>query len=306
VNTTETKIQTAARVAGDAILAGDPGAVFNRRARRDQALALLDDWQANGLPAGAWKLDKAKVITRMRRLVSLPHTLNQGYLDSCNYVCILYLCLLRFPVETVTAARNLYERGVAELGGLQLRPSEVLRNTTEDAIVADDQAARAASRDAGHWIPPPMDSTDWMLQVALFQAIARKPGFTGLGESRKDMGLSDSITWRNHIAELPQLFAGIDLTTAVPLRDAFDDHFANQLAKPNPQVELLIWLQPSVFPYASFSLTGLHAVVVHGRARRLGGNVDLAVYSYGGLEVLTVSYSHLRTALQALIAVTVA
>ena len=137
MNTTETKIQTAARVAGDAILAGDPGAVFNRRARRDQALALLDDWQANGLPAGAWKLDKAKVITRMRRLVSLPHTLNQGYLDSCNYVCILYLCLLRFPVETVTAARNLYERGVAELGGLQLRPEAFKDSQIERSVRRD-------------------------------------------------------------------------------------------------------------------------------------------------------------------------
>lgn len=305
MNTPETKIQTAARVAGDVILAADPAAVFNRRQRRDQAIALLDDWEANGLPAGAWKLDRAKVIARMRRLVSLPQALNQAYLNSCNYVCILYVCLVRFPAETVAAARDLYERGQAELGGLTLQPSDILRNTSEDVIVADDEAAREASRAAERWVPPPLDPTDWMLQVALFQALGAKRSFTGLGESKNAMGFSSSNTWVSHIAALPQFFTGIDQTNAVDLRDNFDAKFTDPLAKPNPQVELFIWLHPSVFPYASFSVTGLHAVVVHRRAVRHGDDVDLSLYSYGGLEVLTVGYSSLRTALQALIAVTV-
>jgi hypothetical protein len=306
MNTSETKIQTAARVAGDAILAADPGAVFNRRARRDQALALLDDWQANGLPAGAWKLPKDKVIARMRRLVSLPHTLNQGSLDSCNHVCILYVCFVRFPAETVAAARDLYERGQAELGGLTLQPSDTLRNTSEDAIRADDAAAREASRADGRWVPPELDPVDWMLQVSLFQALVAKSRFTGLGESKKTMGLSSSNTWASHIAALPRFFTGCDLTTAFQLRDTFDTKFTDVLTKPSPQVELFIWLQPSVFPYESFSLTGVHAVIVHRRVVRQGDEVDLTVYSYGGLEVLTMPYNTLRAALEALIAVTVA
>lgn len=302
-----TDVQIAARVAADALVAANPTLALDRRPLRDRALALIDDWEANGLPSGAWKLSKAKVIARMRRLVNLPQALNQGSLDSCNFVCILFACLLRFPEQTVTAARNLYERGQADLGGLALQPNAILLATTEEAIVADDTAVRDARRAAERFVPPPLDPTDWMLQVALFDAIVQKPGFTGLGASKDVMGLTLSTTWRDAIGHLSRFFPGMSLTTATAIHTDFDALFTDRLTKPNPQVELFVWLNPSVFPYASFSLTGLHAVVLHGRAQgSKGQDVDLAVYSYGGFEVLTVGYNALHTALQALIEVTIA
>jgi hypothetical protein len=301
-----TLIQVAACIAADALLAANPATPFDRRPLRQKAQALLDDWEANGLPNGAWKLSKAKVIARMRRLVDLPHTLNQGTLDSCNFVCILYACLLRFPDQTVAAARDLYERGQASLGGLQLQPNSTLLATTEDQISADDESARNARRDADHFVPPALDPTDWMLQVALFDSITQKAGFTGLGTTKDLMGLSLSPQWRDAIGRLPDFFPGVDLSNASAVHDNFDSLFSNQLVSPNPQIEIFLWLNQGVFPYASFSLTGIHAVVLHGRAQgSKGHDVDLAVYSYGGLEVLTVNYDSLHSAMQALVAVTI-
>lgn len=303
---TETEIQIAAHAAGDALLAANPGA-SDRRPRRDRALRSIDDWEAHGLPAGAWKISKATVIRGMRRLVNLPQTLNQGSLDSCNFVCILYACLLRFPEETAAAARALYERGQAELGGLALRPNATLLATTEDAIVADDTAVRDTRRAAGKFVPLPLDPTDWMLQTALVDTILQKPGFTGLGASKDVMGLTLSTHWRDAIGRLSTFFKDVTLSTAGQIHPNFDTIFTDRLVKPNPQVELFVWLSANVFSYASFSLTGVHAVAVRGRA--VGAkdkDVDLTIHSYGSFEVLTLSYSKLHSALQALIEVTIA
>jgi hypothetical protein len=301
-----TLIQIAARIAADALLAANPAAPFDRRPLRQKAQALIDDWEANGLPNGAWKLTKAKVIARMRRLVDLPHTLNQGTLDSCAYICILYACLLRYPDQTVAAARDLYERGQASLGGLQLQPNSSLLAATEEQIIADDEAARTARREAEHFVPPALDPTDWMLEVALIDSIIKKPNFTGLGSSKNVMGISFSPQWRDAISQLSEFFPDADLSTASDVHDNFDTLFNTQLVPPNPQVEIFLWVNQGVFRYASASFTGLHAVVLHGRAQgSKGQEVDLAVYSYGGLEVLTVDYDELHSKMQALVAVTV-
>lgn len=316
MTTVGTALQVAASVAADALLAGNPAAPFDRRPLIRRAQAALDDWEANGLASGAWGLSKSKVIARMRQLAHFPERLNQGTLDSCAYICILYASLLRFPEQTVIAARELYERGQADLGGLTLRPSQTLLATTEEMIVADDTAARDDRRAKNHFVPPPLDPADWMLQVALVDTLPRgsifagSGAFTGLGASKNGIGIQTINGWASAVSALFRFFGIAGQTSASDIRDdtIYGTLFTDVLTKPNPQVEVFVFLNTSIFPYASMSLTGLHAVVLRGRIQggKDDGELDVPLYSYGGYEVLLPSGSSLRRYLQGVLAVTIA
>jgi hypothetical protein len=147
-----------------------------------------------------------------------------------------------------------------------------------------------------------------MLQVAFFDSVEKIAGFTGLGGTKDRMGVRDSTVWRADVSQLFKFFPNPSLLTASAIHDTFDTVFTEQLAKPNPQVEILLWLTPDVFPYASFGtslVTGIHAVALYGRARRdrAQDEVTFLVHSYGQLDNLTVGYGRLRLAMQAMVTV---
>ena len=154
-----------------------------------------------------------------------------------------------------------------------------------------------------------------MLQVALVDSLPRgsvfapSGTFTGLGQSKDGIGIQSINTWSNDVSQLSRFFSTSQTSAAEILDDTvYDPLYTNVLTKPDPQVEVMIWVNQGIFPYASMSLTGSHAVVLRGRVQGAKGasEVSVPLYSYGGYEVLLPSYSSLRSRLQGVLAVTVA
>ena len=135
-----------------------------------------------------------------------------------------------------------------------------------------------------------------------------RPGFTGLGASKDGIGISQAPLWGQSVGQVFRFFGPIATTTASDVRDAaaYDKLFTDVLTTPNPQVEIFLWVNQTIFPYASMSLTGNHAVVIHGRVQgSKARGVEIPVYSYGGYEVLAASYDSLHSHLQGMLAETI-
>lgn len=123
------------------------------------ALNAIEDFETNGSPTVAWKLDRAEVLLRLRTLVQTPEVLNQRGLNACGPAVFFRIWFARDPAAAATFACALLRDGYAPIGAMMVSPDD-------DDLRAVDYAQVRATVNAAHPGAMP-EAADWMLLSAL-------------------------------------------------------------------------------------------------------------------------------------------
>jgi phosphatidylserine/phosphatidylglycerophosphate/cardiolipin synthase-like enzyme len=143
-------------------------AVAETAAAPEQAIALatglIEQFRRQG-GTGAFTVRRDDVADRLSALVRNPSLVEQGSLNLCGPAAFLRVWIDRDPVSFVRFAAELFEKGSAKLGSMEVEAGEDLRERDYYGSALPAMKKRAApGADVAEYICP---SADWMVMGAL-------------------------------------------------------------------------------------------------------------------------------------------
>ena len=119
---------------------------------KERALELIPPFLSRRT-AGAFSfISRKDVATQLAERIDKPGTINQHMSSLCGPAALLYSTAHSNPVMYARFAIDLYERGRAKLGNLNIKPgSDVRRSSVEPGMPSLDWMMLASIRDSGNW-----------------------------------------------------------------------------------------------------------------------------------------------------------